>query len=305
LDLVPFPEKAWDWFGVPASLRNADVVILQRKLIRRWQLALLRSAARYLVYDLDDALFLRDSYAVKGFESTSRLGRFRAMVRAADLVVAGNDFLAEHAARWAPSERVAVIPTCVDPFSYPISEHARPAGQARLVWIGSASTLRGLERCRPLLEHLGRSIPGLQLKLICDRFLRLDHLPVLLCPWTPASETVELAAGDIGMSWVPDDDWSRGKCGLKILQYMAAGLPVVANSVGVQTELVRHGATGYLAETAGEWADAVARLARDPELRRRLGKAGRQRVEAEYCVTVGAGRWLDLLVGPARGRQTA
>src|SRR5207253_3934259 len=117
------------------------------------------------------------------------------------------------------------------------------------------------------------------LKLICDRFLSLRHLPVVRCRWSQAGETAALADADIGISWVPDDLWSRGKCGLKVLQYMAAGLPVVANPVGVQAELVRHGENGFLARTPDEWAEAVGRLAHDPELRRRMGQAGRRLVE--------------------------
>ena len=104
-----------------------------------------------------------------------------------------------------------------------------------------------------------------------------------------------MATSDIGISWLPDDTWSQGKCGLKVLQYMAAGLPVVANPVGVQAEMVRHGETGFLAETPDQWAEAVGRLARDPALRRTMGRAGRRRVETGFSVAFGAGRWLEVL----------
>jgi glycosyltransferase involved in cell wall biosynthesis len=174
-----------------------------------------------------------------------------------------------------------------------------------LVWIGSSSTLQGLEAIRPTLEVVGRCWPGLRLKLVCNRFLRLQALPVVNCPWTEAGEAAALAAADIGISWLPDDAWSRGKCGLKILQYMAAGLPVVANPVGVQADLVRHGETGYLVETPAQWAEAVGRLAHDPALRRALGRAGRRRVEAEFSVAAGATRWLGLLEQFGRRRTAA
>jgi glycosyltransferase involved in cell wall biosynthesis len=177
-----------------------------------------------------------------------------------------------------------------------------------LVWVGSASTLRGLEAARPLLEEVGRRVPGLRLKLVCDSFLRLRHLAVVPCPWSQAAEAADIAAADVGISWLPDDLWSRGKCGLKVLQYMAAGLPVVANPVGVQADLVRSGETGLLARTPAEWADALGRLAADPELRRRLGAAGRRRVEADFSVASGASRWLRLLEGfkrPTSGQDAA
>src|SRR5262249_29534764 len=142
-------------------------------------------------------------------------------------------------------------------------------------------------------------------KLVCDRFLELQHLPVNACAWTEAGETAELAAADIGISWVPNDLWSRGKCGLKVLQYMAAGLPVIANPVGVQADLVEHGATGFLVDSVGGWVAAVGLLARDPDLRRRLGAAGRRRVEQDYSVRAGAARWLQVLAGLRGERAVA
>src|SRR5205085_460776 len=98
---------------------------------------------------------------------------------------------------------------------------------------------------RPLLEEVGRRCSGVVLKLVCDRFVDFDNLTVVPCPWSEPGERRELASADIGISWLPDDAWSRGKCGLKVLQYMAAGLPVVANPVGVHTEMIGHGSTGF------------------------------------------------------------
>jgi glycosyltransferase involved in cell wall biosynthesis len=173
------------------------------------------------------------------------------------------------------------------------------------VWVGSSSTLRGLEAVRPLWDEVGRAWPGLELKLVCDRSLSLGRLRVSFRPWSEATEAADLADADVGVSWVPDDDWSRGKCGLKVLQYMAAGLPVIANPVGVQAGLVRHGETGYLATTPDEWREAVGRLTCDPALRRRMGQAGRRRVEAEFSVAAGAARWAHMLDGLERRRDAA
>jgi glycosyltransferase involved in cell wall biosynthesis len=94
---------------------------------------------------------------------------------------------------------------------------------------------------------------------------------------------------------MPNDEWSRGKCGLKVLQFMAAGLPVVANPVGVHIEMVKPGETGLLAETAREWVQAIGYLAHDPALRQQMGQTARKRVESNYSVSVGARLWLDLL----------
>lgn len=292
LDLRPLPRNPFARALFFRELRTADAVILQRKLLPRWQLTLLRRYARTLLFDFDDAVWLRDSYAAKGMTNHRRAGRFAATVRAADGVIAGNDFLATEAKRLSPSVLATTIPTSIDTTRYPLADHTRTAA-LHLVWIGSASTLQGLERIRPLLEAVGRAIPGTRLKLICDRFLRFENLAVDAVAWSEETETAEIAAADVGITWVPDDDWSRGKCGLKLLQYQAAGLPVIANPVGVHDQLVSP-ATGFLANTADEWIAAVTRLA-DPAVRATIGKAARSQVERDYSVPASAGKWLDVL----------
>jgi len=294
LELLTLPCHWWSRAGCFHRLRGANV-ILQRRLLAGWQRALLRRAARRLLFDFDDAVFLRDSFASKGLHDRRRLRRFAGMVRCADAVIAGNAFLAEQAAGWTNTKRIHVIPTCVDPKRYPLAELVQKGSGLELVWVGSSSTLQGLQAIAPLLEEIGRSVPGVSLKLLCDRFLPLRQLPVRAVLWAEASETEEIARADIGISWLPDDLWSRGKCGLKVLQYLAAGLPVIANPIGVQVEMVKHGETGFLARTPAEWIEAVRRLAHDAELRRRMGRAGRRLVETRYSVAAGAASWVRLL----------
>jgi glycosyltransferase involved in cell wall biosynthesis len=308
LDLQRWPKRWWSRLRLGRALRDADVVILQRKLLPIWQLYLLRCAAPRLVFDFDDAIFHRDSYSHKGVHSARRLHRFMATVETADAIVAGNAYLAAEAARWTVPEHVRVVPTCVEPSRYALAGHRRAGAEVELVWVGSSSTLQGLEMSRDLLEEIGRHVPGARLKLVCDQFLHFCHLPVIPCPWTASGEAEAIAAADIGISWLPDDPWSRGKCGLKVLQYMAAGLPVVANPVGIHTDLVRHGETGLLARTPHEWVEAIRCLARDPGLRQRMGAAGRKRVEADFSVATGAAHWLDLLTRlrpPTSGKGAA
>jgi glycosyltransferase involved in cell wall biosynthesis len=252
-----------------------------------------------LIFDFDDAVFLRDSYAPKGLHSAGRLRRFKAVLRAADAVVAGNAFLAAEVAVCAGQERAHIVPTCVDPARYPVARHGQ-RDLVHVVWVGSGSTIRGLEAVTPVLDDLGRRFPQLRLKLICDRFFTLPHLIVVPCPWSEAGEAAAIAAADIGISWIPDDLWSRGKCGLKVLQYMAAGLPVVANPVGVHPEMVRHGATGFLAAGPAEWAEAIGTLVHDRSLRRRMGRAGRERLEKDYAVAAAGAAWSGLLKRLAR-----
>ena len=293
----------------PFQLRRAsqfDAVILQRKLLPGWQLRALRRYSRHLVFDFDDAVRFRDSYDRRGPQSRWRSRRFAQTVCMADTVVAGNDFLADCALRaGARVERVHVIPTCVDPRSYPIARHdTQTQAPLDLVWIGSASTLQGLEQSRPIWERLAQALPQLRLRVICDRFPDAFPIPVIPIAWNEQTEARELAAGHIGVSWLPDDLWSRGKCGLKVLQYQAAGLPVVANPVGSHREMIRAGETGILATTPDEWVAAVTLLAGDARLRQKMGLLARQRVEADYSVSAWAETFVTSMTGtsPTGGR---
>jgi glycosyltransferase involved in cell wall biosynthesis len=294
LELMSLPASWWRRAQLFRRLRGENVIV-QRRLLAGWQRTMLRRSVRRLLFDFDDAVFHRDSYAAKGLYDRRRLHRFAGMVRAADVVIAGNAFLAEQAARWTNERCIQVIPTCVDPSRYPTDKAKQETSHIDLVWVGSASTLRGLQAVAPLLEAIGRIVPGARLKLVCDRFLTLCDLPMVPVPWSEETEAAEIASSAIGISWLPDDAWSKGKCGLKVLQYLAAGLPVVANPVGVQWEMVRHGETGFLARTAEQWIEAICRLASDIELRRRMGRAGRQLVESRYSVAAGGAKWVRLL----------
>jgi len=279
-----------------------DSVILERKLLPAWQLHILRRAARHLVFDFDDAVGLRDSYDRRGPHCARRQRRFARTVRVADTIIAGNDFLADCALRaGAKVERVRVIPTCVDPATYPMAHHTDCAGPVDLVWIGSSSTLKGLEESTMIWQRLAEAIPHLRLRVICDRFP--DPFPLELLPvtWQAQTEARELAAGQIGISWLPDDAWSRGKCGLKVLQYQAAGLPVVANPVGVHCEMVGGGQTGFLATTPDDWALAISLLAKDAALRKKMGSAGRRQLETNYSLAA----WSETFVtSVTRGGRT-
>jgi glycosyltransferase involved in cell wall biosynthesis len=277
------------------AARRADVVILQRKLLPRWQLAILRHSARRLVYDFDDAVYRRDSFSRKPPESRSRMRRFRATIAAADVVIAGNHFLAKQASMFGERALVHVIPTCVDARRYPQAAHQRIGGDCRLAWIGQRSTLGYLSRAKPILELVAGELAGLRLRVISNAFPSDCGMAIERRLWSASTEAADLAGADIGIAWLPDDEWSRGKCGLKVLQYMGAGLPVVADAVGVHREMIVDGQTGFLVTEPGEWAERISALARAPELRRRMGRQARERVCAGWGVDRWAPRFVSLL----------
>ena len=294
LILQELPRAALDRMRVYRTIGDVDAVILQRNLLSLPELLVLRLSAKKLIFDFDDAIWMRDSYNPRGFYSSKQEYRFRFLMRAVDAVVAGNDYLADKARECVRRAHVVTIPTCVNPDRYHAVEH-RSTATVRMVWIGSQSTLQGLEQFRDCLEVIGRRVPGVRLKLICDRFLTFQNLPVDAVPWSAETETREIADADIGISWIPDDPWSCGKCGLKILQYQAAGLPVVTNPVGVHTRMVRTDETGFLPTTTEEWVNAVQHLATNVDLRRKLGTAGRQQVVTDYSVATGGRMWVAML----------
>ena len=296
LEVVRFDKGLLGRIGNLRKARSADVVILQRKLLPRWQTALLRKWSRRLIFDVDDAVFQRDSNSSKGAESRSRSAKYRAIAARADAVVVGNDYLKKATSPLTGPERVFLIPTCIETKKYSPTPSQRTGLDARLVWIGQQSTLRTLGTAAELLTAVARRMPGMEFRQICDAAAEFPGFRINFRPWSMESEAAELAEGDIGIAWMPDDSWSMGKCGLKVLQYMAAGLPVVANPVGVHREMVIHGETGLLASTPEQWAEAVARLAADPQLRNKLGAAGRYLVEKRYSVEAWKEKFVRILL---------
>jgi glycosyltransferase involved in cell wall biosynthesis len=195
------------------------------------------------------------------------------------------------------------MPTCVDPELYPLARHRRRGTDTKLVWIGQHSTLPCLYYAEHLLAAIANSLPGIELRVICNQFPQLQGVRVVPRQWSAATEAAEVADADIGISWLPDDPWSLGKCGLKVLQYMAAGLPVIANPVGMNREMVIDGQTGYLVETRAQWTAAVRRLSADPSLRADLGEAGRRLVEKQFSVSRWAPEFAALVDRLARGGE--
>ncbi|HNQ56551.1 MAG: glycosyltransferase family 4 protein [Burkholderiales bacterium] len=257
--------------------RRADVVIVLRKTFPAILLWLLRRAARRLVFDFDDAIFCNTD----GTPSRTRMARFAAMARACDHVLAGNAFLAGNAAAFNPA--VTLVPTCLDAARYRV-EAVKPAETLDLVWIGSRSTRKYLAEAMPWLAAAAQRLPQLRLKIVADFDLPDCGVRTLPVAWRAESEAQELAASHIGIAPMRDDDWSRGKCALKVLQCMAAGLPVVSSKAGANAEVIEDGVHGFLAATPEEWAERIAQLAGDAELRRQMGEAGRRRVEADFSV---------------------
>jgi glycosyltransferase involved in cell wall biosynthesis len=281
------------WLARRAMLREArgyHAVILHRKLLDPSDARLLRRHSRRLLYSVDDAVMYHAN-RVGAFSQWRTTRRFEATARVVDHVVAGNEYLA--ALFRERGRDVTVMATCLDPAHYRVKEHAEKS-PINLVWIGSSSTLPYVGGQLEAIRAAAARVP-LKLITIADRGLSDPGFAVEHVPWSYETEADALARGDIGIAPTPCDRWTLGKCGFKIIQYMAAGLPAVASPVGANAEIVREGETGLLADTPQQWADAIERLARDVELRRRMGAAARTVAERDYSLSRAADTWARLL----------
>jgi glycosyltransferase involved in cell wall biosynthesis len=268
-----------------------DAVVLQRKLLDPADARLLRRSSRKIVYDLDDAVMYH-AHRVGLLSRWRTRRRFKATAKNVDHVVAGNQYLADHFRKFGLP--VTVLPTCVDPAHYRIKQHAA-TDSIGLVWIGSNSTLPYLSAILPALRKAALHLPGLRLVTIAGDRLQNPGIAYEHVRWSEEKEPEALTHGDIGIAPTPSDRWTLGKCGFKIIQYMAAALPAIASPVGANQEIIKSGETGLLATRDEEWITAIRALASDVELRRRMGRAGRARVEQEYSLTRAADVWASLL----------
>jgi glycosyltransferase involved in cell wall biosynthesis len=250
-----------------------------------------------VVLDYDDAVFHRnDRHASPLVRALLGKKLDHLMARSA-LVVAGNDYLAERA-RSAGASHIEIVPTVVDLDRYRAMPRTS-SGPPTIGWIGSPATAHYLDIVKPTLERL-RAQVEFRAIAIGARPDQLAGSGIEAVAWSEDSEVQSLAACDIGIMPLPDDPWERGKCGYKLIQYMALGIPVVASPVGANRAIVGADA-GFLPTDEQGWVEALSRLASDPTLRRRLGDAGRSRVTGTYSLAVQAPRLAGLLasLGPA------
>ncbi len=262
-----------------------DVVVILRDVYAfvgpPWFERLFARRANYLIFELDDAVWLPSPDGKRAIAWTPR--KVTTAAQLADRVIAGNEYLAGWARQYCSD--VVIVPTASAADVRPCPADRRP-GPPRIGWFGQAGGAVFLEPILPSLvaarEQVEYDFHVVSEHFVTDVVQWPTGLPVRLTPWNPDTMAEDLADLDVGIMPVPHDEWARGKCGSKLLNYMAAGLPVVASPVGVNCEIVVQDETGFLASTPEEWTEAIVKLASDPGLRERMGKAGRARLEAVY-----------------------
>ena len=280
------------------SSRHFDAVYLEKEALpwipAVFEIGLLPSHTR-LIIDIDDAVFhnydLHSNSAVRAL-----LGyKLDRLMSRANLVSAGNSYLADRAIE-AGSRRVEIIPTVVDLERYFLSPRSgNVTDEVVIGWIGSPATAKYLQVVSEVLNRL-RGEHNIRCVAIGARSDQLIGTPFEPVVWREDTELTSLHSLDIGIMPLPDSPWERGKCGYKLIQYMACGLPIVASPVGANNNIVCHGKSGFLAADKADWAHYLRRLIENPSLRSQLGIAGRKRVEQEFCLQVQGPRLTQLLV---------
>jgi len=244
-----------------------------------------------VVFDFDDAIFHSYRSPSNGYLSYLKFPAKTAEIcRLSTAIMAGNEYLADYARE--NNAAVTIIPTTIDTDKYQFLDKAE-RDTITIGWSGSFSTIQHLDTIREVLQELAKT-EKFKLRVIGTPSYELAGVDVEALPWRAESEIDDLAAIDIGLMPLPDDNWSKGKCGLKALQYMALGIPSICSPVGVNSTIIQDGENGYLAATADEWVGTIKRLMHSSELRARLGRAGRETVELEYSAKAVAPKVLEV-----------
>lgn len=242
------------------------------------------------IFDLDDAIYLPPVGAQ--LPALRHPGKTKTIARHARLVTAGNPHLADWASRH--NDNVRIVPTTIDTDLYqPRAAPEGTVGSLCVGWSGSRTTIRYLEPLAPLLRELQQQT-GVRLRVIGDEGFAIPGAEVEALPWREETELEDLAELDVGLMPLPDDEWTRGKCGLKALQYMALGIPAVISPVGVNVDIAQGGAA-LLASDQAEWREAILVLIRDAERRRQVGAKGRERVVERYSVSANLPLYREVL----------
>lgn len=261
-DLVWIEKEALPWFPV-------------------WMERLLLSGKPYIL-DFDDAVFHR--YGMHSLALVRLLygRRIEELMKGARFIVAGNGYLAKWATA-AGARAVQIFPTVVDRERYVPKQEYSLGMKPRIVWIGSPPTVKYLLELSESLALLALRQPFI-LRVIGGGNVSMPGVELEVMNWSADSEAEAIAECDVGIMPLHETPWELGKCAYKLIQYMAAGLPTVSSPVGANVDVVVDGETGFFAASASQWSETLEQLLCDAELRQRLGKAGRMRVEEHYSL---------------------
>lgn len=279
-----------------------DVIFIQREAFMLgttfFERKLAQSKAK-LIFDFDDAIWLpqisKSSAPNKKLAWLKNPNKTKEIMGLSDLVIAGNQYLADYALRF--NSNVTIIPTTIDTGLYKTKNSYECENEKICIgWSGSKTTIDHFEEALPVLRVIKRMYgERVYFKVIGDETYQNDELGIMGDPWKRESEIEDLKEIDIGIMPLPDDQWAKGKCGLKGLQYMALGIPTIMSPVGVNEVIIKEGENGFLPKSESEWVTAISELIESKEKRMQIGKKGRETVVNNYSTESQKDRFLNLL----------
>jgi glycosyltransferase involved in cell wall biosynthesis len=281
------------------DLPSYDVVCIQRRLFSPFEFRHIRKRSKKILFDLDDAIMYRSSGSFLPY-SYSRGFKFRQTVKGIDVITVGNEFLKDEVLKVDRRKEVALIPTCIDTGLYPKKKDISHSSNFILGWIGTKGNLKYLKGLEPVFERIGRKFSHVRLKIVSNDFYDPSSLSVIKKPWRLEDENEDLISFDVGLMPLDDDLWSRGKCGLKIIQYLSVGVPVVCTPVGINRDIVEDGQNGFWATSPDEWVNRLTMLIQDRGLRLEMGLQGVKTVERGYSLAVTSEKFLKVLMDLTR-----
>lgn len=247
------------------------------------------------ILDFDDAIWIGQRESPNGiFAKLHFPAKTGTLCRLAAATTVGNEFLASYAREQGGN--VFILPTSIDLAKYPVQPELPSNDPFVVTWSGSSTTLYNFEDARPALERLAQR-RRILVRVICNEppARPIASAENEFIKWQDAGEAEAVGKTHVGIMPLQDEPFTRGKCGLKGLQYMATGKAAVLSPVGMNADLIKNGENGFLATTTDEWVDVLDKLAADPELRRRIGAAGRKTVETEYAGSIVAAQFADVV----------
>lgn len=280
-------------------LRRYDIVYISMWVTpfgTSWMERLTRTLSRSLVYDIEDNLLTEDGAPVGFRQRLKNRGKARFLLERADHVITASPFLLDRFRALNARRDVSLIYPSVDTDTFRPREGHSSEAKPVIGWTGTFSSEPYLDLLRPVFQGLARRV-DFKLIVIGNFSYSLPGVDLEVLTWSRAEEVAQMQRLDIGVYPLPDDDWVLGKAGLKVIQYMAFGLPSVSSAIGTATLQVTDGVDGFLVRDDTEWLDVLERLCRDAALRRRIGDAARSQAVAHYSREATSAKYLSVLNG--------
>jgi len=281
-------------------LSSYDAVLIYRELhwfglLTQSLLKKIRKKTPLIIFDFDDAIWLNTNNPLINLIKQPKKKTI-AFLQNADKVIAGNAYLAAFASKY--NAHTHIIPTVVDTnYFKPLPHSKNTSSFVTIGWMGSHSTLNHLRTLLPVLQKIKTQYPYVKFQFVAKKEY-IPELDIHVDDWNKEKEVEILNSFDIGIMPLPDDEWSKGKCGLKLLTYLACEVPVVASHVGVNKEIIEKTNGGFCCSTESEWIEKLSLLIENPQLRQYHGKQGRTGVENHYSLHTTQKNFFQLITTP-------